>query len=514
MATLGFHESARKGFVTNHERTQLGAANGTGLALPASPGLRLIHRSYGRTLVRIGGQYYPRKTLIIAVSESILIMASLIIATVLRFLHVGAIRDFLSDQSNWNRFIAVAVVCQLSLYYNDLYDLRATRNPSVLLVRSLRAMGTAFLALAMLYYLLPHMRLERGILALMAPVALALIISWRLGADSSSGFSRPLERVLILGTGNSAAALTREILSRPELQYKIVGFLDERGQDGGKPLVNPGIIGRISQLEEIVERESIDRVVISLDERRGVLPFRSMATLKLQGLPIEDAPSVYERLTGRIMIDQVRPSSLILSDGFNKSRFLLAIKRVIDLVVSLVLVTVAFPVMAVVALAILLEDGTPVLFRQQRIGLGGHTFQIFKFRSMRHGSEKGKPRWTTDGDSRITRVGSFIRKFRLDELPQFINILRGEMSLIGPRPEVPYFCELLEKEIPFFNQRHVVRPGLTGWAQVKYQYGATLEEAKTKFEFDLFYIKRLSLMLDAAIIFETAKVVLWGRGGR
>jgi len=172
------------------------------------------------------------------------------------------------------------------------------------------------------------------------------------------------------------------------------------------------------------------------------------------------------------------------------------------------------PVMAVVALAILLEDGRPVFFRQTRIGLGGRTFQILKFRSMQHGSERGKPRWATDGDTRVTRVGRWIRKFRLDELPQFINILQGDMSLIGPRPEVPYFCELLEKEIPFFNQRHVVRPGLTGWAQVKYRYGASLEEAKTKFEFDLFYIKRLSLMLDLTIIFETAKVVFWGRGGR
>jgi sugar transferase (PEP-CTERM system associated) len=484
------------------------------LAVASHPGFRLIHRNYGKTLVRIGGQYYPRKTLIIAVSECVLMVSSLVIATVLRFLHAGAIQAFLSDRSNWYRFIAVAVVCQLSLYYNDLYDLRATRVPSVLLVRLLRAIGTAFLALAMLYYILPHMRLERGILALMAPVALALIISWRLGADSSDGFSRTLERVLILGTGNSAVALTREILSRPELQYKIVGFLDEKAPNIGKPLVNPGIIGGISQLEEIVDREGVDRVVISLDERRGVLPFRAMATLKLQGLPIEDAPSVYERLTGRIMIDQLRPSSLILSDGFNKSRFLLTIKRTVDLIISFVLISLTLPLMALVALAILIEDGGPVLFRQKRIGLGGHTFEILKFRSMRRGSEQGKPRWTTDGDSRITRVGNFIRKFRLDELPQFINILRGEMSLIGPRPEVPYFCELLEKEIPFFNQRHVVRPGLTGWAQVKYQYGATLEEAKTKFEFDLFYIKRLSLMLDIAIIFETAKVVLWGRGGR
>jgi sugar transferase (PEP-CTERM system associated) len=500
--------------VAEHEIRQLGTSSGHSVAVHANSSFRLIHRNYGSTLVRIGGQYYPRKTLTIAIAEGLLMMLTLLTATILRFPHLAALQSFLCDRNNWYRFVAVVVVCQLSLYYNELYDIRATRIPSVLLFRLLRALGTAFLALAMLYYLSPHLRLERGILALMAPLALALMIAWRLGIHSSSSLARPLERVLIVGTGTSAATLTREILSRPELQYKIVGFLDERSKNIGKPLVTPGIIGGISQLEEIVDRERIDRVVISLDERRGVLPFRTMATLRLQGLPIEDAQSVYERLTGRIMTEELRPSTLILSDGFNKSRVLLAGKRTIDVAISFILIVLTLPLMALIALAILLEDGRPVLFRQTRVGFGGRTFRIFKFRSMRHGSERGNPQWATAGDSRITFVGRCVRKFRLDEMPQFINILRGEMSLIGPRPEVPYFCELLEKEIPFFNQRHVVRPGLTGWAQVKYQYGATLEEAKTKFEFDLFYIKRLSLMLDLAIIFETARVVFWGRGGR
>lgn len=496
------------------ERAHFGAESGHGFALPLPSNFRLIHRNYGNTLVRIGGQYFPRRTLVLALSETLLLLGSLLVATIIRFHNFAAIQDFLADRHNWYRFIAVTVICQLAFYYNDLYDLRATRSRSVFLIRSLQAIGLAFLALAMLYYLIPPIRLERGIVALMAPLALTLMIAWRLAMNSSKGFLRPLERVLILGTGPSAVGLTREILSRPELQYKIVGFLDEKGENIGKPLVNPGIIGGVSQLEEIVDRECIDRVVISLGERRGVLPFRAMAALKLQGLPIEDAQSVYERLTGRIMMEHLRPSWLILSEGFNKTRFLLATKRAIDILISSILIALTLPIMLLVALAILLEDGSPVLFRQERIGLGGCTFQILKFRSMRKGSEKGRPRWTADGDPRITPVGQFIRKFRLDELPQLINILRGEMSLIGPRPEVPYFCELLEKEIPFFNQRHVVRPGLTGWAQVKYQYGATLEESKTKFEFDLFYIKHLSLMLDLAIIFETAKVILWGRGAK
>ena len=501
--------------MADQDRLNFGAEGGlTGrVALPVSSSFKLINRNYGKTLVRIGGHYFPRKTLTLALWESCLIVASLLAATALRFHHLSSIRDFLADSHNWYRFLAVTVVCQVCFYYNELYDLRTTRSRSVLLIRSLRALGTAFLALALLYYCLPPLVLGRGIALLATPLALALMLAWRL-AISDDRFNRPLERVLILGTGNSAAGLTREILSRPELQYKIVGFLDEKGENISRPLVSPGIIGGISQLEEIVDRECIDRVVISLGERRGVLPFRAMAALKLQGLPIEDAQSVYERLTGRIMLEQLRPSWLILSDGFNKSRLLLAAKRAIDIVVSSVLILLTLPLMMLISLAILLESGSPILFRQERIGLGGSTFQILKFRSMLQGSEKGRPRWTSDADPRITRLGRFLRKFRLDELPQLINILRGEMSLVGPRPEVPYFCELLEKEIPFFNQRHVVRPGLTGWAQVKYQYGATLEESKTKFEFDLFYIKHLSLLLDLAIIFETVKVVLWGRGAK
>jgi exopolysaccharide biosynthesis polyprenyl glycosylphosphotransferase len=239
--------------------------------------------------------------------------------------------------------------------------------------------------------------------------------------------------------------------------------------------------------------------------------------LKVQGLPIEDAHSVLERLTGRIMLDRLRPSWLILSDGFTKSQFLLAAKRTIDIIVSLILIVLTTPLLALTALAILLETGRPVLFRQERIGLGRRSFQIFKFRSMRQSTEqekKDKPSWTADGDPRITRVGNFIRKYRLDELPQLFNVLRGDMSLIGPRPEVPYFCELLDREIPLFNQRHCVRPGISGWAQVKFKYGGCIEEAKTKFEFDLFYIKHLSILLDLTIIFETIKVVLLGKGAK
>jgi sugar transferase (PEP-CTERM system associated) len=477
---------------------------------------KLLNRNYGASLVRIGAHHVPRRSLILAISEFVLIMSSLVLATGLRFLDFSLIQDYLSQPRHWGRFLLVTVICQLALYYNDLYDQRASRARSAQLARALRATGSALLSLVLLFYFFPALRVERGIALLAAAISLVTMAAWRLALERTRSFNRPLERILVLGTGPQGMGLAGEILRRPELQYKVVGFLDEKGSSAGsgKTCISPGIIGSVAQVEEIVVRERVDRVVLSLAERRGIMPIRQLTALKLQGLPVEDAHSVYERLTGRIMLEQLRPSWLILSEGFHKSRLSLAVKRAADILVSLVLIVLNLPIMAATALAILIESGGPVLFRQERIGLGGQPFMILKFRSMRQGSEKGTPSWTADGDPRITSVGQFIRKFRLDELPQLFNILRGQMSLIGPRPEVPYFCELLEREIPFFNQRHSVRPGLTGWAQVKYRYGATLEEAKVKFEFDLFYIKHLSFLLDVAILVETAKVVFLGRGAK
>lgn len=495
-------------------KTKIGADPGERCATPRDSGFRLNRRHFSNTLVRIGGVHYPRRSLMIACWEGLAILSLLLIATCLRWLHWPATQQFLADRHNWYRFAVVTIVYLLSFYFNDLYDFRATRNLSTLFLRAAAAQSTSLLVLAILFYLFPLVRLERGIVLLVAPLTWAFVVIFRRCVYPVRSLARSAERILILGAGSLAEDLVQAIQSRPELQYEIVGFLSGKGEVNEERLEQPGIAGSYAQLEEIVERQRIDRVVICLDERRGVLPFLTMATLKLQGLPIEDAESVYERITGRIMVDRMRLSSLILSDGFRKSQFLVASKRIGDIVISSILIILTLPIMLVIALVLLLEDGAPIFFRQERTGLGTRTFQILKFRSMRHGSGAGRPQWTADGDPRITRVGRFLRRYRLDELPQFINILRGDMSLVGPRPEVPYFCELLDKEIRFFNQRHVIRPGLTGWAQVKYRYGATLEEAKTKFEFDFYYLKHMSIMLDLAILIETAKVVIRGRGAK
>jgi sugar transferase (PEP-CTERM system associated) len=315
-----------------------------------------------------------------------------------------------------------------------------------------------------------------------------------------------------MGTGPTGISLARLILSRPELQLKVVGFLDEKGEDIGKSLVNPGIIGATEDVEGIVQANGINHVVISLLERRGQMPVRQLLHLKFAGVKVEDAHAFYERMTGRIILERLSPSWLILSDGFRKSALLVWAKRTLDIVVSLIAVILCFPLFIFVGIAIWLETGSPILFRQERTGLRGRTFQIVKFRSMKNNAEAAGPQWATKDDQRVTRVGRWIRKYRIDELPQIFNVLRGEMSIVGPRPERPEFVSVLEDQIPFFGLRHSVRPGITGWAQVKYQYGSNVEETRTKLEYDLFYIKHLSIMLDLAVLFETAKVMLSGRG--
>jgi sugar transferase (PEP-CTERM system associated) len=458
-------------------------------------------------MLKIGGQRVPTKTLVLLASESLLIVFGLALATALRF---ASSRWEYAGGNTIARFLVVVLMCEFALYYNDLYDIEVMKSRARLLIGLLQALGVACIGLALLYYLAPGVSLGRGIAALAVPTIMTFIFAWRVLLDSKGYFFlRSAERVLIVGTGPTGISLTREICSRPDLNLKVLGFLDEKGENIGMSLVNPGIIGGLSELEK-----NIDRVVLSLKEQRGRMPYRELLRLKFAGVTVEDAHTVFERISGRIALEKLSPSWLIFNDGFRKSRFLLAAKRTVDIIAALLAITLTLPIMALVAAAILIESGRPVLFRQRRVGHHGAQFEIFKFRSMRQDAEKGGPSWATDGDNRITRVGSFIRKYRLDELPQFFNILHGTMSLVGPRPEQPYFCELLETSLDFFAQRHTVRPGITGWAQIKYQYGSTVEDAKRKLELDLFYIKHLSISLDLAIIFETVKVIFLGKGAK
>jgi sugar transferase (PEP-CTERM system associated) len=461
-------------------------------------------------MLRIGSHQVPTRTLLlVGVDASAIVLASV---AAIAFRLPGAMPGILSNGLVWAKIALVTGVCWLCLYFNDLYDFRVVRRRANLLVRILQALGAGCVVLAFTYFLLPEASFGRGTALIAMPLLLLLLVSWRLSADTTKLLASGDERVLIIGTGDAGISLVRHILGHPEYNMKVVGFLDEQGQDIGKSLVNPRIIGATSEVEEVVARERVDRLVLSLKERRGGTPVRQLLGLKLAGIGIEDVHSCFERLSGRITLEHLSPSWLILSDGFRKSPILLGAKRGIDIVVSSLILVLVSPLLPVIALAIYMETGRPIFFRQVRVGHKGSQFDLLKFRSMAQDAEKNGPRWATHQDSRITRVGRILRKTRLDELPQLFNVLRGEMSLVGPRPERPHFCTILEERIPFFNLRHSVRPGLTGWAQVRFRYGASIDDAKEKLELDLFYIKNLSLTVDFAILFETAKVVLLGRG--
>ena len=324
------------------------------------------------------------------------------------------------------------------------------------------------------------------------------------------GFFIP--RVLIVGTGRDAQMVHHDLTRPLQRSVDIVGFLPVSG--GERVAVDPSGVLPPGSLVDVVRNLRVDEVIVAVQERRGgVLSLRELLDCKLAGVRILDLSSFFERVQGQVRLDSLRASWLIYGDGFRQGWARTFVKRCFDLVVGLTLLILASPIMLVTALCILFEDGAPIFYAQERVGRGGRTFRVIKFRSMRRDAEKdGKPRWASSNDDRVTRVGRIIRKLRIDELPQLFNVLAGEMSLVGPRPERPYFVDQLTQQIPFYAVRHCVKPGVTGWAQVRYQYGASVDDAAEKLQYDLYYVKNHTLILDTLVLIETVRVVLTGEG--
>jgi sugar transferase (PEP-CTERM system associated) len=320
------------------------------------------------------------------------------------------------------------------------------------------------------------------------------------------------KRLLILGTGQLAVDLCQVIVSQNRWLVDVVGFLDEKVDRVGERLVNPGIVGTYDQLVQVVEQHHVDTIVVCLEDRRSALPVQALLDFKAKGLNILDGHHLFEEASGRLSIDSLRPSALIFSTGFRRRLLSLMCKRLLDVVVSAVGLVVLFPLFLLIVALIRLDSPGPVIYRQVRVGLRGWPYTIWKFRSMRQDAEKAGPRWAQANDPRISRVGWWLRKTRLDEFPQLVNVLKGDMSLVGPRPERPVFVQELRETIPYYDIRHTVRPGVTGWAQVKFRYGASREDSHRKLQYDLYYVKNLSLFLDLKILLYTIRVVLMGEG--
>jgi sugar transferase (PEP-CTERM system associated) len=327
--------------------------------------------------------------------------------------------------------------------------------------------------------------------------------------------SRLAERVLILGTDLQAVAVAREIIRRRGRGYEVIGFVGHDFALVGKSLINPRVIGVMDDLEELVRRRRPDRIVVALSDLRDKAPLDLLLRLKVRDeIQVEEASGFFERLTGKVNTDHLQNGRMVFAETAPWARPYRRLRRAFDVVSSLIGMALSLPLMILTAVAIRVESPGPVFYTQERIGLHGRKFRIFKFRSMQDDAEAHGPVWACENDPRVTRVGRIIRRLHIDETPQFFNILRGEMSLIGPRPERTEFVERLERRIPYYSERHLVKPGLTGWAQVSYPYGASIEDAREKHQYDLYYIKNQSPLLDAIILFETARVVLFGHSSR
>jgi sugar transferase (PEP-CTERM system associated) len=413
-----------------------------------------------------------------------------------------------------SKVAVVTALCLLCLYYNDLYDLTVVRSSREVVIRLLQAVGTALILIALLYLALPWLMVGHGTFLPATAIFLFGMLAWRLVFNRVAAMHSFGERILIIGTDATAQTVARQVLAQQDFPYEIIGFIDDDPRRIGESIVNPRIVGTPDDIERLVATRGINRIFVGLSDRRGRLPVGELLRAKMRGVRVEDVNSVYERLTGKLLVEDLRPSWLIFSDGFRASRLTRQSKRIFDALLALVGLVLAAPLMLLTTIAVWLESGSPVLYRQERVGENGRVFTLYKFRSMRQDAEQGTPLWARAVDDRVTRVGSFIRKTRLDELPQLWNVLRGDMSFVGPRPERPFFVAQLAAQIPFYEQRHAVKPGITGWAQVKYHYGASLEDSYEKLRYDLYYVKHMSVPFDLTILFDTVKVVLFAKGAR
>jgi sugar transferase (PEP-CTERM system associated) len=468
-------------------------------------------------MFRVFNQYVSAKSLLLMCAEGALIILSLFCAVQLRFWNNAqeaanyiALPDFAFQTA------IVVIVCLGCFYCNDLYNLTAGMGGVDSLFRIEQSLGAACLLLGLLYFLVPSLLLSRGVFIIAMMLSAALVLISRTLFDKAWQLTGPNQRVIILGTGQLAMDLARELTNRGDLSLRLEGFVS--GAAPGERLeilCGYPVLGYTGEMETIANERSISRIVVALEDRRGALPTRELVSLRVQGVRVEDATSTLSALTGRVSLRSVRPSWFVFSDGFRRSRWSDGLKRSLDLTVGIIGLVLSLPLMAVVAIVVRLDSKGPALYRQQRVGLRGRCFEVLKFRSMRTDAESGTgAQWAIENDPRVTRVGRFIRKYRLDELPQFWNVIRGEMSFVGPRPERPEFVRELRKTIPYYDERHSIRPGLTGWAQVQYAYGASIEDSVIKLEYDLFYLQNTSITFDLAIIFQTVRIVIGGHGSR
>ncbi len=461
--------------------------------------------------LRVFKHYVPVNLLVLASVEFLILMTAIYSGLFIRwadtskFLH--SLHRYFPEVVIFSSVIIV-INFAVGLYHKDYY-----RDYRVVFIRLLFSFAVSLVVLSVVFYIFPTLTIWRSAFAIGAGLGLVGVLAARalfLRAADRSAFER---RILVLGAGAWAKRIAELERDGHKQGFSCVGFIP---MGSGAPAIDESrILTGINSLSDFVRENDIEEVVVAVEERRGGLPIEALLACKFEGVSVTEYETFWERETGRVDLDALHPSWLVFSDGFVGGRLHSSLKRTVDIVASLVLLVFSLPVLIVTAIAVRVDSPGPILFRQERVGLNGRPFMLLKFRSMRPDAEReGTPRWAAANDERVTRVGGFIRMSRIDELPQIFNVLKGDMSFIGPRPERPFFVEELTAKIPYYAARHRVKPGISGWAQLNYPYGASIEDAREKLQYDLYYIKNYSVFLDIVVLLQTVRVILWPVGAR
>ncbi len=465
-------------------------------------------------MITVENRFFPLRSVVCFVIETGIILFSVVASFIL--LHGRAGTPVVSMGDVVARALVITFFCQGCMYMLDLYNFRLFQTMGEMLFSLCIAIGVVCIGIGLLSHAIPKFGVAGSMYYLSILLASVSLLIWRLLFELYITRIAPKENILIVGTGDVARQVGAEVNQNERLGFHLVGYISPLRKNEGEAVRHRGnVLGNPGDMPEIIHKHDVSKVVVAITERRGEYPVKEMLNLRVSGCPIVEWPGFFEKISGRIPIDSLAPSFFIFNEGFRKSKFLLWLRRVLSVIVAGAMLILLLPLFIVVAIVIKLDSPGDVIYSQIRVGQNGRPIRIYKFRSMRNDAEvNGDAVWAVENDPRVTRVGSFLRKSRIDELPQLFNVLIGELEFVGPRPERPEFVEKLQEQIPYYALRHTVKPGLTGWAQVMFHYSGTIDESKEKLQYDLFYIKNMSLKLDLLILFHTVKIVILGRGAR
>jgi sugar transferase (PEP-CTERM system associated) len=457
-------------------------------------------------LIRLFHVYYPIRTLILLLGEALIVWTSFLVAAVVELRQDSYL--VLNYEGGYIKLFVFTGVVLLCSHWFDLYDTARLNTKGELYFRLLMVPGVLAFVMAGISYVRPDFLLGGGSTALGLFILTVALFGWRLGYGWLVQLPILVERVYVLGTGERAQRLVQGLRQNPEIGVEIASWTGK--VEGAVTLESVA-----AHLMEAVKKQKVHRVIVAATDRRGTIPMQELLALRMQGVKIEEATSWLEKISGKIEVENLYPSWLVFNEGFRRSTAFVVVRRILSVIISLFGLILTLPMLPFIMLAIRLDSTGPVFYTQTRMGKGGRLFKVVKFRTMRQDAEAANgPQWAGNNDPRVTRAGKFLRTTRLDEIPQLWCVLKGDMAFVGPRPERPEFIEQLSKEIPYYSVRHMVRPGVTGWAQIKYKYGSTIADAREKLQYDLYYIKNASIGLDLLIMFQTIKTVLLRRGAQ